>query len=427
MLSATILSSARASDFEVSMLGTWSAGGGLVEVTDADGTFEGVVTSQLTFADCIHLKGEIIIKALGAGSGDVGSGGKTYLGSFLTLNNPPDCSKNLSTAEFTITQVGNGFTLKACPSWNGPCLTMNKITSQLDNKAPQISFNVDRTLTPLNFPVYQMFQVEDQSQYVTAYVRFYSDGYQINPEVGIPVRTGDPTMVTYQHPTDKKGPFYICVQAVDSLGNSSGYFDNCTWRSIESPMSILSNGCGSQDFGRIASWSQNWALNNHTYAKGMTTTSGYKITKDYTVDIKPACDNHDAGYQGSTFADAITGKLIDSRLMSRQDVDIKFKQDIASQCRKSSLPKQLLVICIGGPKFTWLALPSYMFYKNAIGANTYATAVSQVAADGYDSNSTLVNTQTKIPIKTQPAGGSRNNKSNPDLVNKASSSPPAKK
>lgn len=421
LIGLTIVSSARATDFDVPIRGTWSAGGGAIEVTGGNGVFEGVVTSQLTFADCVHLKGESIIKILGSGSGDVATGGKTYLGSFLMLSNPPDCSQSLSTAEFTITQIGSSFTLKACPSWNGPCLSMSKTSSPQDKKVPTVIFNVDKTLTPLSFPIYQMFKVTDESKYVTAYVRFYSDGHQINPEVATPVRTGDDILMTYQHPTNEKGPFYICVEAVDSSGNSSGYYSNCTWRSIESPMSILSNGCGSQDFGAIASWAQNWALNDHIYGKGMTTTTGYKITKDYKVSMKPACDNHDAGYQGSTFTDAITGELVDSRLKSRQEIDIKFKQDLATQCRKSALPTKLLVICIGGPKFTRLAIPAYMFYRNAIGANTYATAVAQEARKGYDSNSTLINVQTKIPTSTSPTGGSRNNKSKPDLVNKASS------
>jgi len=87
-----------------------------------------------------------------------------------------------------------------------------------------VTFNVDRTLTPLDFPIYQIFKVADESQFVTAYVRFYSDGHQINPEVETSARAGDDIMMTYQHPTNEKGPFYICVKAVDLSGNSSGYY-----------------------------------------------------------------------------------------------------------------------------------------------------------------------------------------------------------
>lgn len=142
------------------------------------------------------------------------------------------------------------------------------------------------------------------------------------------------------------------------------------------------------------------------------------MTTYYVVHVKPACDNHDAGYRGSTFKDAISGKLVDSPLMSRQEVDIKFKQDIATLCVKAGLPTKRLVECIGGPMFSLGGVGQYV-HGTPIGANTYATAVSAVASKGYDSNSTLPLAQPKIPSTTKPIGGARNNISDIDTVSKA--------
>lgn len=422
LITALLVPIASAQGSESPIVGTWTSQTAEVEVSGSNGSYDGVVTKEFSFEDCVHKKGEVIWKILGSGSGSVETTGMTFMGSFQGYVNPPDCLSSLATADFKITRSGNTLTLNACPSWGGACVILTKAYEAPDTTAPTIKFNVDKTLTPISLSIYQMFWVFDNSPTVSVTVRLYSDGHQVSSDADytMTVATGanEDHMVTFPHMTNEKGPFFICVVATDKAGNSSGQFNNCTWRSIEAPLSILSNGCGGQDWGSVATALQNWFLNEAKFVKKSTVIKGSVVTTYYTVNVKPACDNHDAGYQGATFKDAISGKLVDARLMSRQAVDIKFKQDIATLCAKAGLPTKRLVECIDGPVFSLGGGIQYLVGV-PLGANTYATAVSAVASKGYDSNSTIPGAQPKTPSTTNPTGGARNNKSDINAVAKA--------
>lgn len=128
--------------------------------------------------------------------------------------------------------------------------------------------------------------------------------------------------------------------------------------------------------------------------------------------MKPACDNHDAGYFGATFKDAvIPGKIIDSRLKSRARVDEKFRQDIMLLCKRSKgIPKAALDICLAGAAYSGSNLLKLMTRILPTSATTYWSAVRAKAKNGYDADSTLPGFQTTIPKDPRPVGGARNNK-----------------
>jgi hypothetical protein len=412
------------------VVGTWSSSSSEIEISGSNGAYDGVVTKEFTFEDCVHQKGEVIWQLLGNGSGSIETSGITFMGSFQGYVDPPNCLSSLATGDFKITKVGGTLTLTACPSWGGACIVLTRPDEPKDTTSPTIKFNVDKTITPMSLPIYQMFWIFDNSPSVTVTVSLFSDGHQVTSDAdytfNLATGADQDHMVTFSHVTNEKGPFYICVVAKDKAGNSSGRFNNCVWRSVEVPLAILSNGCGSQDYGSVATHLQNWFLNTTKFIKSQISALGSTMTEYYVVNVKPACDNHDGGYQGSTFKDAISGKIIDTRLMTRQQVDIKFKQDIATLCSKAGLPTNRLVECIGGPLYSLGGVTQYA-KGTAIGANTYATAVSAVAIKGFDSNSTVPLAQTKIPATTQPSGGARNNKSDENAVAKARVSVTTKK
>lgn len=109
-------------------------------------------------------------------------------------------------------------------------------------------------------------------------------------------------------------------------------------------MAAVSNGCGGRGWAALEK-AQNYLGNRHTYWQS--------LTRSYTVNFKPACDLHDAGYGGQTVPDAINGGTVDYRTWSRGHVDRKFLADMHTLCREKIPPSaaNALEKCLsrGGP------------------------------------------------------------------------------
>jgi hypothetical protein len=54
-----------AADSNSYIVGAWSNSNGEVTVSGSSGSYEGVVTKELTFEECVHKKGEVIWQILG--------------------------------------------------------------------------------------------------------------------------------------------------------------------------------------------------------------------------------------------------------------------------------------------------------------------------------------------------------------------------
>lgn len=392
------------------VVGVWGSANGEVTVTGTEGSYEGIVTQEITFAECVHKKGEVIWKILGNGSGSVETSGIAFMGSFQGYVNPPDCLSSLATADFKITRSGNTLTLTACPAWSGPCQTLTKSYTPPDIKAPTITFVEDATITPLGQLIHTVYYVKDDSGRASVRVRLFSDGAYVYPDStkAMSVISGDPNMYTFQPVTNQKGPFYICIVATDASENSSGEFSNCRWRSIEVPIDNIANGCGAQKGGWLGTKIQNVLIDTMYFPKTAKKADPRKTPNEfYKINVRAACNNHDAGYQGSTIKDQVSGKYVDTRSMTRAQVDEKFRTDIIILCKKANLPKTMNDICVGGPTFSLLKLPLYASGSTLMGAKTYSTAVAKLAWNGYDANSTSPGVQNLVPQSTKPTGGIR--------------------
>ncbi len=121
------------------------------------------------------------------------------------------------------------------------------------------------------------------------------------------------------------GPFYYCFWAEDAAGNVSenAPFTSCQWLSVQVPIPSVSNGCGTAALGETVESILNWAGDVQTYGKN-------------TVNIRPACNQHDAGYAGATVAPLYSKdkRPTDYRTWSRSQVDDKFLRDILNQCSR---------------------------------------------------------------------------------------------
>ena len=113
-----------------------------------------------------------------------------------------------------------------------------------------------------------------------------------------------------------------------------------------------------------------------------------------TVSIRPACNQHDAGYAGVAVAGLRTTKVTDYRTWSREQVDQKFYDDIMKQCRQA----------LSGP-----ANASYLKQCQQ-DAYTYVGPGPAVRPGGLRRRRRpFPGTQAAVPASTSPAGGARNN------------------
>ena len=54
----------------------------------------------------------------------------------------------------------------------------------------------------------------------------------------------------------------------------------------------------------------------------------------FVVNFRPACDMHDAGYDGGFVFDLINGGLVDTRSQSRLTIDNRFYNDLITLCNR---------------------------------------------------------------------------------------------
>jgi hypothetical protein len=54
----------------------------------------------------------------------------------------------------------------------------------------------------------------------------------------------------------------------------------------------------------------------------------------FVVNFRPACDMHDAGYDGGIVFDPINGPIVDTRGMSRFTIDNRFYNDLLTLCNR---------------------------------------------------------------------------------------------
>jgi hypothetical protein len=54
----------------------------------------------------------------------------------------------------------------------------------------------------------------------------------------------------------------------------------------------------------------------------------------FIVNFRPACDMHDAGYDGGIVFDPINGGVVDTRRLSRSTIDNRFHNDLLTSCNR---------------------------------------------------------------------------------------------
>jgi hypothetical protein len=177
------------------------------------------------------------------------------------------------------------------------------------------------------------------------------------------------------------GPFYTCFYAQDKAGLTSANapMSTCTWHTVQVPIPLVSNGCGAA-WGQIVEDTLNWIGDTRVY--------GGK-----TVNIRPACNQHDAGYAGVAVAGLRTKKVTDYRTWTREQVDQKFYDDIMKQCRQA----------LAGPANAALLKQCQQ------DAYTYVGLVRQFGQAAFDADVTVPGVQSTVPASTNPPGGARNN------------------
>lgn len=410
----------------------WEYKGGEVNVTEASGTFTGVVTKAIAFSKCVHAVGQmiwVVTKKSGTTNG--------YFGSFVGFFE--DCTSAPEIISMVINSTTDASTLEICPQ-ESECVTLIGGAAQpADKGAPVIVVKVPVLPLRLGQSLTMEYSVKDESNEAYVTTRLYSDGsilfegkapFQVEA-VGNFIKAEYGAYGGLGFPAKTIGPYYFCVFAEDGDGNTTGEFNNCTWLSIEVPIAYASNGCGgaATKFDKVNTailFAFNLLLNKRAYVD--------KNTKGkYTVDFSPACNNHDAGYSGVTIKDQISGKVIDFRSYTRAQIDSKFKSDIAKLCSfaipksasdalrqcqvGSTLPqptvliKELMKLAVSVDSF---AIGMREVYKRlnryAVGATAYWQMVHEFGKTLYDADATAPGDQPSIPSVTNPAGGTRDNR-----------------
>ncbi len=54
----------------------------------------------------------------------------------------------------------------------------------------------------------------------------------------------------------------------------------------------------------------------------------------FVVNFRPACNMHDAGYDGGIVIDPINGGPVDTRALSRRTIDDRFYNDLVTSCNR---------------------------------------------------------------------------------------------
>lgn len=252
-----------------------------------------------------------------------------------------------------------------------------------DTKPPTITVVEPDDATREGKKVDVKLRVKDDSKKAKVFAAMFSDGTAVmtGKTSSFIKADGSTQKAWWRYPTGETGPFYECFWAKDKAGNVSegAPYSTCAWLSIEVPITLVSNGCGGSAWGDQVVAILNWIGDKRTYGKK-------------TVNQRPACNLHDAGYSGATVRKLRSKQLIDYRTMSREEVDQRFASDLASQCRHY-LPKKKK------------ALRKECLEESYI----YVGLVRQHGLEVYDADATTHGTQTVTPTTTLPPGGGRDN------------------
>jgi hypothetical protein len=100
----------------------------------------------------------------------------------------------------------------------------------------------------------------------------------------------------------------------------------------------------------------------------------------FVVNFRPACDMHDAGYDGGIVFDSINGGVVDTRFQSRLTIDNRFYNDLITLCNRQ----------IGGNAFVARSL-CYSI------AATYYGAVRAAGWALFDANPAVAGLQSSGP------------------------------
>lgn len=268
---------------------------------------------------------------------------------------------------------------------------------KVDRIPPTVKAEPTHKIITLGHEVPAGYKAYDSDGPVKVHADLYSGGEIVASAATADfVPSGKEGTIRFPAQTGGNGPFYYCLWAEDKAGNHSPGEPKsaCAWLSREVPLVNVSNGCGTAAWGSGLEWLQNALGDTRTY--GST-----------TVQIRPACNVHDAAYLGATVYNEFTKRVEDFRTTTRKQADHEFLDNIREICRKSltgGKKSSQLKDCrngVGVKGLTTLA-------GAVIGAMTYYEAVRTFGGVGYDWDATTPGTQQSMPSSTQPRGGGRN-------------------
>jgi hypothetical protein len=265
-----------------------------------------------------------------------------------------------------------------------------------DRIPPSVRAVPTKSIITLDHEIPAGYRAYDSDGPVKVHADLYSGGDLVASQ-STPgfVRSGHEGVLRFPAATGGNGPFYYCLWAEDKAGNHSPGEpkSDCGWLSREVPIANVSNGCGTAAWGTGPEWVQNTLGDARTY--GST-----------TVQIRPACNVHDAAYLGATVYNEFTKKVEDFRTTSRKQADHEFLDNVRAQCTdalKGSPDKGKLTTCKNGVGVTGLTLAD----PSVIGGMTYWGAVRNFGGVGFDWDATTPGTQQSMPGSTEPRGGGR--------------------
>ncbi len=268
-------------------------------------------------------------------------------------------------------------------SWVGNRIGL--VPEPADTSPPEVTVSTRTGVVGIGQPIPITFSVSDDSGKARWHAALYSGGTRVSTSQsnGLVAATGAVRTGRWSRRGGGTGPFYTCVWAEDAAGNTSvnAPMSSCAWSSVQVPVPKVSNGCGTAALGETVETVLNWAGDIQTYGRT-------------PVNIRQACNQHDAGYSGATVAGIDTRKATDYRTWSRSQVDQKFYNDIVRQCRRS----------LRGPA----NVPHLQQCKED--AVTYVGLVrGAIGRMSFDADVTVPSVQPDPPGSTVPPGGARVN------------------
>lgn len=251
------------------------------------------------------------------------------------------------------------------------------------NKPPTVTVLPSSGTVELGKRIPVAWRVKDDNGRAKWFAGLFSGGTLVSQarSSGLVPATGAVQRAQWPRGGGGTGPFYSCFYAEDKAGlrSDGAPLSSCTWHTVQVPIPSVSNGCGAA-WGQIVEDTLNWIGDTRSY--GGT-----------TVNIRPACNQHDAGYAGVAVAGLRTKKVTDYRTWSREQVDQKFYEDIMKQCRQA---------LSGSANAAYLKQCQQDAY-------TYVGLVRQFGQAAFDADVTVPGVQSAVPASTNPPGGARNN------------------